>query len=494
MANYFEGPNDEDDGGIEIIHYNEILPENHPARYIKKFVENIDITKFEQKYQVGYGQKGRAPKKIRLMLGIILYAIHSRIYSARRIDKATYTYADFWIFTHKKRISHDKISDFIIQHEKEMKDVFLETILLAEKNELLSFNALYMDGFQIKANACRHKSRNRKEVKKKEEKLSKALEEVIGKLKETDKAEEIQEEKEKLEQEIEKIKNLQTELNERIRKRTENEEAGEAEKIGERLTINETDQDSELTKMKDGSFANAYTKINAVDPKADIIVGSDVDGHNDEPGKTLDLFRKSQKNCEGVGRYQTVAADSNFNTMGNCVMFEALDVEFISPTKEYENEQRNPEEYKDKVRFQYDPEKNCVRCSEGNELKEEERYLDKRKCRVVMTFWNKEGCRDCERLKECTDSKDGFRKVKIDGRIEAQQKVLERYKSEEGQATYKIRQHTAEVYQADCKYNGKMTQFLRRGIKKVRVDCMIYDIAWNLRRIFSIKGNNVVWA
>lgn len=51
MANYFEGPNDEDDGGIEIIHYNEILPENHPARYIKKFVENIDITKFEQKYQ-----------------------------------------------------------------------------------------------------------------------------------------------------------------------------------------------------------------------------------------------------------------------------------------------------------------------------------------------------------------------------------------------------------------------------------------------------------
>jgi hypothetical protein len=34
-------------------------------------------------------------------------------------------------------------------------------------------------------------------------------------------------------------------------------------------------------------------------------------------------------------------------------------------------------------------------------------------------------------------------------------KVLERYKSEEGKAIYKIRQHTAEVYQADCKYRGE---------------------------------------
>jgi transposase len=494
MARYFDGPNDEDDGAFEIIRYNEILPENHPARYIKKFVENIDITKFTEKYKVGLGKKGRAPKKILLMLGVILYAIHSRIYSARRIDKATYTYADFWIFTHKKRISHDKISDFIIKHEKEMKDIFLETILLAEKNDLLSFNALYMDGFQIKANANKHKSRNRKELKKKEEKLTKALEEVILKLKETDKTEETQEEKEELEQELAKIKNMQTELNERIKKRTENEEAAEAGRIAEKLTINETDRDSELTKMKDGSYANAYTKINAIDPKADIVVGADVDGRNDEPGKTMDLFKKSQKNCEGVGKYQKVAADSNFNTMGNCVMFEALGLEFISPTKMYENEQRNPEEYKDKIKFQYDPEKNFVKCSEGKELQEGKKYLDTREGRVVMPFWNKEGCQNCRKLKECTGSKAGFKKVKIDGRIESQQKVLERYKSKEGKTIYKVRQHAAEVYQADCKYNGKMTQFFRRGIEKVRVDCMLYDITWNLRRIFNSKGNNVVWA
>ena len=493
MARYFEGPNNDDDGAFEIIHYNKILPENHPARYIKMFVDNLPIDKFENKYQVGEGQRGRAPKKIRLMLGVILYAIYSRIYSARKIDEATYTYADFWLFTHKQRISHDKISDFIIVHEKEMKDVFLETILLAEKNELLNFSALYMDGFQIKANANKHKNKNKSELNRKQEKLEKALIEVIAKMGESDKTEDTEKEKERLENEICKIKNLQLELNEKIKKRTENKEEQEAKDLSKKLTINKTDRESELSKMKDGSYASAYTKINALDSKADIVIGSDVDGRNDEPGKTLDLFRKSQANCKELGKFKTVVADSNFNTMGNCVMFEALGVELISPTKDFENEQRNPKKYENKIKFEYHPEKNCMICTEGKELKEGKRFLNAREGRVIMTFWNKAACASCSRRKECTQSAAGFKKLKIDARIESQQKVLERYKSDKGKVLYKKRQHTAEVYQADCKYNGKMTQFLRRGLDKIRVDCLIYDITWNLRRIFNIKAQDMVW-
>jgi hypothetical protein len=86
-------------------------------------------------------------------------------------------------------------------------------------------------------------------------------------------------------------------------------------------------------------------------------------------------------------------------------------------------------------------------------------------------------------MKECTNSKGSYRKVKMDGRAESQQKVLERLKSDAGQEIYKKRMHAAEVYQADCKNNGKMTRFLRRGIDKIRIDCIFNDISWNLRRI-----------
>ena len=62
-------------------------------------------------------------------------------------DYASYNYSDFWVFTHKKRVSHDKISDFTNLHGAEMKTIFSETIILADRNELLNFDTIFQDGF-----------------------------------------------------------------------------------------------------------------------------------------------------------------------------------------------------------------------------------------------------------------------------------------------------------------------------------------------------------
>ena len=105
MASNFNEINHENDGAFISVRFNDLLPENHPAKYIKKFVSTLDVTSFESKYHVGKGKKGRSPIGIRMMLGLILYAIYDRTYSAYQIDKASYTYADYWYFTHQKRIS-----------------------------------------------------------------------------------------------------------------------------------------------------------------------------------------------------------------------------------------------------------------------------------------------------------------------------------------------------------------------------------------------------
>ena len=152
MAEHFSGPQSCDDGALMTVRFRDLVPESHPVRYIDRFIDGIDIKPFESRYRVGSGLKGRAPKDIRLMLKVVLYAIYCRIYSARKIDYATANYADFWFFTHGERISHDKISDFIVMHGDDIHPVFLETIGLANRNDLLDFSALYEDGFKIKAN------------------------------------------------------------------------------------------------------------------------------------------------------------------------------------------------------------------------------------------------------------------------------------------------------------------------------------------------------
>jgi transposase len=489
MAGYFDDPREYGDGAFIIINFNEILPENHPARLINRFIESIDLSLFEEKYNVGAGKSGRPPKGIRMMLGVLLYAIYSRIYSAHKIEKATYTYSDFWIFTHKNRISHDKISDFINIHEEEIIDVFLSTILLAERNKLLDFGTLYQDGFLIKANASKQKSYNRKLLNYREKKLHAALEEIMEKLKNAEEDNDVNQQKKDVEKKLSSIKRLQDELNEEIGKRLNGKRFEKVDE--EKVSINTTDRDSSRMKMKDGSYANGYLKITAVDSKADIVIGSVVEGYDDESHRAVQLFRQSNKNCEGLGVYDSVCFDSGFNTMGSCCWFETLGVEVIAPTKHHENEKRNQDA--PAVTFEYDEKNHTVICSEGAVLYEEKQYVDPKKGTRLFHFGNKEACGICSRLKECTTSSRGYRSVTIDSRHVIQKCALERYKSEAGQEIYAKRLHAAETFQGDLKNNGKFDRFYRRGIGKVKAESVLQDIVWNLRRIFNSKSTEIIW-
>lgn len=482
MAETYNKFRSDDDGSFISIHFEQILPENHPAKFIRKFIETVNINRFEEKYKVGQGKIGRSPYDIRMMLCIILYGIYVRIYSAHKMEYATENYSDFWIFTHKNKISHDKISNFINLHAEEIYTIFLETIILAEKNNLLNFKALYQDGFFLKANASKSKNYNRKRLATRKEKLQENLKNLLSNLKD-EKNEDINNQKKKLTLELDKIDELTVELNERIKIRSEKDSPSEKKKREEKSTINYTDKDSELNKMKDDSYANAYLKVTAIDSKADIIISSTVDGFCNEPQKTIPLVDESNKSVKGIGEYKKVCADAAFITMENCAKLEQDGISMIGPTKQYENETRHPDKYMIKPTFEYNEKKDCVKCSGGKILKHVETWNDKKEGKTVKVFANKEACKKCMKLKECTKSE--YRKIKIDIRFPAQIRALERYKSKKGKVLYKKRAHVAETMQGDLKQNGKFQQLLRRGKDKATVDSRLHDITWNLRRIFN---------
>lgn len=492
MAQFFEEVDHNDDGAFVEIRFNSILPSNHPVYKIIKFINQLDISSLKEKYKVGPGQKGRSPKGIRMMLCVILYAIYCRIYSAHQIDYATYNYSDFWVITHKKRISHDKISDFLNIHEDFIGIMFLETIKLAQNNNLLSFDALYEDGYHIKANASKKKSKNKKKLRSYEKKLEKRLNEILTKLKSNEKEEDdVVKGKKRIEKKLKKIDDLEEELNKRIKSRSFNKLPSEKKALEKNLQINITDKDSELTKMKKGGYENSYTKIDARDAKASIIIASDVSGHYDESHRMRKLTKEANRNVEGLGKYKKVCADSNFNTLGGCVSLESEEIDLISPTKQHESERKNPEKYKDKIKYEYNEEKNHIICSEGKRLNFQSQSAKKRFGSRILKFSNEEACKHCKRKKECTSQK--YKVYTMDARHPAQQRTYERYKSEEGQKLYKKRMHVAEVCQGDLKQNGRFIQLLRRGIEKVRVDLMLQDITWNLRRIINTTGDKIVW-
>ena len=426
-------------------------------------------------------------------MGCPFFRGHIRMFSAYQIEKATYMYADYWFFTHKKRISHDKISDFINMHKEDLKLIFSQTIILAEKNKLLSFDALYQDGYHVKANAAMKKGRTLKELKLRRKKVKKRLEEVLTKIQSPEKEDDdVMNKKKKYEEDLKRIDDLQCELNKKIRQRTSNTTPSRKKELERSFQVNETDKDSEITKMKDGSYVNAYTKINAVDGKADIIVATDVSGHYDESHRLCRVTKQANDNCKGYGKYKKVCADSNFNTLGSSVNMEANGFQLIAPTKQHEKKRKQPEKYKNMIEYKYSKKDNTIRCSEGNILHQTgQSVLRQFGCQTYL-YSNENGCRKCKRKKECTQAL--FKEIRRDVRQAVQERVYKRYLSKKGQELYKKRMHAAEIFQADQKQNGKFTQLLRRGLKKVKAELMLQDITWNLRRIFQAAEGEIQWA
>ena len=498
MAAEFDGPQACNCLQLITIDFRETIPDNHPVRFIDQFVENISVTVFEEKYKVGCGLKGRAPKDVRLMLKIILYAIYCRIYSARKIDYATEHYADFWFFTHQQRISHDKISDFIVMHGDDLHTVFLETVSLAHTNDLLSFDALYQDGFKVKANASKQKNYTHKGLSKKEQKLSENLTEVIEQLKDRNDDESLIKEKKKLQGKLLQIRDLRDELEKRIATRSERKSEAKKQEVAKKTVINTTDPDSEFMKQKDDGNANSYLKITGIDNKADIIISSTVAGHDHESIHSLPLFNQANMHLDEINsaqKYDKAIGDSGFTQMGACDEFEKNDAQLIGPTKEYEIQNRHHKNNDSKITFHYDEKTNTVTCSEDTILTQTGTHYRKERDVHVNRYTNKAACQKCLRLKECTKSDNGFRRVEIDPRMAATQRTLEKYCSEEGQSLYKKRSHVAETFQGDLKGNGRFVQFLLRGLGKVIIESTLHDIVWNLRRIITVTSETaVVWS
>lgn len=494
MSTFFDGHSDDNDGAFIEIRFNDILPDKHPARFIKEFIEILDISKFEEKYNVGEGKSGRPPKEIRMMLGVILYAIYSRIYSARKMEVATYTIADFWIFTHKRKISHDTISKFIITHEKDIVAVFLETITLAESNHLLDFKALFEDGFPMQANASKSRNRTLKGLDKRKVKFREILKTILIKLKDEDSGEvrknlEIQ--KKKAIKEIVKIHVLKKKLNKRIEVHSQKDCTSEIKRRIERTTINLTDSDSELGQNKNKGYDNQYTKITALDGKADILIESRINGNCDESHIISRLTRDANLNCSKD--YSTIVADAGFISFGTAVQFEANNWKLVGPTKEQSHKERKSDYYKNKVYFTFNEDQLHLKCSQGKTLDKVQISHDSKHGKIVYRFSNKEVCGICPRLENCSNSKKNFKQVKIDARFPVRQRVLDRYSSKEGKNLYKKRSHVAETFQGDLKKNGSFKQLFRRGIDKVRTDSKLHDIVWNLRRIFNSVEDEIVW-
>jgi transposase len=151
------------------------LPENHLARFIVEIVEELSFGHIYSQY----GGKGNAAYDPKLLLSLLFYGYSTGVFSARKIESATYDSVAFRFISGNHHPDHDTIAHFRKRFLPEIKVWFKEILLIRKELGLVKLGNIYIDGTKVQANASKHKAMSYEYMQRLEQQLESEIQTLL---------------------------------------------------------------------------------------------------------------------------------------------------------------------------------------------------------------------------------------------------------------------------------------------------------------------------
>ena len=130
-----------------------LIPENHMVRIVDRAIESMNTQVLFDRYPGG----GTSAYNPVMMLKVIVYAYADKIYSSRRIAKATRENINFMWLTGNVQLDFMTINRFRSERLKGIIDeIFTEVVDLLLREKYIKFESYFLDGTKIEANAGKY--------------------------------------------------------------------------------------------------------------------------------------------------------------------------------------------------------------------------------------------------------------------------------------------------------------------------------------------------
>lgn len=138
----------------QTVSLREALPANHLARFVVDVVAELDLARIYARY----GSRGGEAYAPELLLALLFYGYATGVFSSRKIAKATYESLPFRFVAGGLHPDHDTLANFRKTFLTEIKDLFVQVLLLAQAAGYLELGNISMDGSKVHANASKSKA------------------------------------------------------------------------------------------------------------------------------------------------------------------------------------------------------------------------------------------------------------------------------------------------------------------------------------------------
>ena len=126
-----------------------------------------------------YGSRGGEPYAPEVLLGLLFYGYATGVFSSRKIERATYEAVPFRFIAGNLHPDHDTLATFRRTFLPELKDLFVQVLLLAQEAGVLTLGTISLDGTKMHADASRHNAVSYKRLLELETQLRTAVEELF---------------------------------------------------------------------------------------------------------------------------------------------------------------------------------------------------------------------------------------------------------------------------------------------------------------------------
>jgi len=442
------------------------IDEKHPARFIRDFVDVLDLGKLgfmEHKLLTG-----RPPYSTELKLKIWVYGYFNRIYSTRGLEKSTYDDIGMMWLCGEHHPDHNVLWEFWDRNKQAIRRIFREVTHVAKRSGRLGMVLHALDGTKIPASVSNGTGKTLEGLKHEQARIDSAIEEIVETIESRRKKDDVPDEETERAYEVLKMDSLSVKGL-----------ISELEAI-DRDYINPLDLDARMMKCKKTNDF-AYNAQAVVDEHSGLIVAEDVT--NDETDNNM-LTPMLDKVEENLGeKAEETAADGGYYSPEQIA--KAVDGSIgvlVNISEQIEPRVGGHEFHKSK--FSYDSEKDVVICPKGRELVFERVKKNKSKKYGIRLYRCHHG-KDCPVAKSCTKEKRG-RSIEIEPHYEVLKRQIEKQKEPNKKELLAKRKQIVEPVFGIIKHCMLFRRFTLRGLEKVKTQWSLICTTFDLRKLYRL--------
>lgn len=427
---------------------------------LRQVLLQLDWSLFES----AYSGRGRRPIHPSVVVGLILYGMFKARWSLRQLEELAVVDLGAWWICGGRQPDYSTICKFIRQHQGTLSEAFFEATVKQLVGKLqLEAGTVAGDGTVIAAAASRLSAMKAEAMRE----AAQAARQASAQAETATEAERKQKQAAKLEQGA-----LVAE---------QRQQAAKAHgRDPEAVRVSPVDPEAVVQRDKDEVVRPSYKPSILVHHRG-LIVGQTVFGTS-ETAAVEPEFSQHQRIFEKPPK--AALFDAGFHSIGVFSTCERLGIQvYCPPGKTFGETIEEKSEYKGKYAkalFVYQPEADVYLCPAGQVLGPKAAGQD----RDGRAFTRYAGslCQGCASRSQCTDSKKGRTLKRYDGEA-LREAAVQRVKTPQGRALYKLRGVLAERPLAEMKERQGLRRFHRHGQSGVRVEFALHCVAFNFRRV-----------